>query len=266
MKSTKRIMVDMSATIIHHGHIRLLKKASKHGKVIVGLTSDEEIKTKKGYIPELEFDHRKEVLEAMIYVDEVVETPWLLTDETLEKHSIDLLVHGDDNSNHIKKESLLVFPRTEGISSTEIREKSTLIFLNKRNDIFDEWNEKKKQTHKKKMIVGFKQREVFWVKIGQNIGSEEYGKGDDFQRPVLIVRKLNTNLFIGIPLTSQLKESNDYFHPMTFSSKKGTVNNYAMILQLKTFDKKRLMGRIGRVDKETFNKIIKKSQDLFIPA
>jgi len=44
---TKRIMVDMSATLIHHGHIKLLKKASEHGKVIVGLTTDEEILSKK---------------------------------------------------------------------------------------------------------------------------------------------------------------------------------------------------------------------------
>ena len=33
----------MSATLIHHGHIRLLKKASKFGKVIVALTTDKEI-------------------------------------------------------------------------------------------------------------------------------------------------------------------------------------------------------------------------------
>ena len=40
----KKILVDMSATIIHHGHIRLLKKASIRGKVIVALTKDNEIK------------------------------------------------------------------------------------------------------------------------------------------------------------------------------------------------------------------------------
>ena len=45
----KRIMVDMSATLIHHGHIRLLKKASEYGDVIVGLTSDNEIVNKKKY-------------------------------------------------------------------------------------------------------------------------------------------------------------------------------------------------------------------------
>ena len=50
MKKEKRILVDMSATLLHHGHIRLLKKASKYGKVIVALTTDKEIKKSKGYI------------------------------------------------------------------------------------------------------------------------------------------------------------------------------------------------------------------------
>ena len=36
-----RVMVDMSATLIHHGHIRLLKKAAEIGEVVVALTSDE---------------------------------------------------------------------------------------------------------------------------------------------------------------------------------------------------------------------------------
>ena len=123
MKTKKRIMVDMSATIIHHGHIRLLKKASQYGSVIVGLTVDDEILTKKGYTPELEFTYRKEILEAIKYVDEVVEVPWLLDDKVLDKYNIDLLVHGDDNSNLIKKEKLLIFPRTQGICSSDIRQK-----------------------------------------------------------------------------------------------------------------------------------------------
>ena len=46
-----RIMVDMSATLIHHGHIRILKKAKELGTVIVALTTDEEILKKKGYSP-----------------------------------------------------------------------------------------------------------------------------------------------------------------------------------------------------------------------
>lgn len=118
----KRIMVDMSSTLIHHGHIRLLKKASKFGKVVVGLTTDDEIIKNKGYKPELDFEYRKEVLESIKYVGEVVAVPWLLDQSILEKFNIDLLVHGEDNSNLIPDSKLKIFPRTEGISSTDIRQ------------------------------------------------------------------------------------------------------------------------------------------------
>lgn len=118
-----RIMVDMSATLIHHGHIRLLKKAAALGDVVVALTSDDEVRTKKGYQPELSFAERKEVLEAVRYVTEVVESPWLITEDFVNRCRCDLLVHGADNSNVIDPKRLVIFPRTEGVSSTELRER-----------------------------------------------------------------------------------------------------------------------------------------------
>lgn len=118
-----RIMVDMSATLIHHGHIRLLKKAAALGDVVVALTSDDEVRTKKGYQPELSFAERKEVLEAVKYVTEVVESPWLITEDFVNQCRCDLLVHGADNSNVIDPKRLVIFPRTEGVSSTELRER-----------------------------------------------------------------------------------------------------------------------------------------------
>jgi len=123
MVKQKRIMVDMSATIVHHGHIRLLKKSSQLGKVIVGLTTDEEIKSKKGYKPEISFKQRKEILEAIKYVHEVVSTPWLIDEKILIKYKIDLLVHGSDNSNLIPKSKLKIFPRTKNASTSVIRKK-----------------------------------------------------------------------------------------------------------------------------------------------
>jgi len=123
---TKRIMVDMSATLIHHGHVRLLKAAKELGYVIVALTTDDEIKKKKGYTPELDYSQRKEVLEAFRYVDEVVPCNWLLTNDFLEKHNIDLLVHGEDNSNDIPAENLVILPRTEGISSNLMRQRAKI--------------------------------------------------------------------------------------------------------------------------------------------
>ena len=59
-----RVMVDMSATILHHGHIRLLKKAKELGDVIVALALDSEIKLFKKIDPVLKYEHRKEILES----------------------------------------------------------------------------------------------------------------------------------------------------------------------------------------------------------
>ena len=123
----KRVMVDMSVTILHHGHIRLLSKAKKYGHVIVALTTDEEIMSKKGYQPELNFYQRKEILESIKFVDEIVSSPWLLDDAFLDQHSVDILVHGSDNSNQVSSDRLLIFSRTEGVSSSLLRERSAAI-------------------------------------------------------------------------------------------------------------------------------------------
>ncbi|MEQ8314952.1 MAG: adenylyltransferase/cytidyltransferase family protein [Gammaproteobacteria bacterium] len=124
MTDQKRIMADMSATLIHHGHIRLLKKAAQLGKVIVALTTDEEIKKHKGYVPELSWNSRREILESVRYVDEVVPSPWILDDEFLDIHSVDLLVHGGESANLVKGKRLLLFPYTDGVSSRELRAKA----------------------------------------------------------------------------------------------------------------------------------------------
>ena len=68
----KNILLDMSATLIHHGHIRLIKKASKFGNVIIALTKDKEIKKYKGYTPEIKFRNRKEILQSFKHVHRVV--------------------------------------------------------------------------------------------------------------------------------------------------------------------------------------------------
>jgi cytidyltransferase-like protein len=128
-----RVMVDMSATLLHHGHVRLLKRAKEIGTVVVGLTSDEEVFKRKGYTPELSFDSRKEILEAIKYVDEVVETPWMITDKILRAHKIDVLFHGSDNSNDIPREKLIVVPRTEGISTSEMRISSLNAIVSMKN-------------------------------------------------------------------------------------------------------------------------------------
>ncbi len=135
-KAPIRVMVDMSVSLIHHGHIRLLKKAKNYFEdenveLVVGLTSDEEIKSHKGFTPELPFNHRKEVLEAISYVDEVVPTTWLITEDIISKYAIDYLVHGSDNSNTVK--NIIEFPRTDGVSSEEMRDRALSSIIQQRN-------------------------------------------------------------------------------------------------------------------------------------
>jgi len=133
---------------------------------------------------------------------------------------------------------------------------------------FDEWNEVKKDTQKKNFIFSVKPREIYWVKIGQNIGSEEYGKGELFSRPVIVVRQLTSDLFIGIPTTTADKENNDYFHNINYIDiKKNNINSTAMIYQFKTFSKKRVTSKIGKLSVDEFEKIKVKMVDLlFSPA
>ena len=114
----KRILVDMSLTTVHHGHVRLLKKASQLGRVIVALTSDEAIFRYKKFHPLLSFENRKEIALSIRYVSEVIESDWLIDEAFLDANKIDFLVHGDDNVNPIPSDRLIIFPRTAGISSS----------------------------------------------------------------------------------------------------------------------------------------------------
>ena len=127
----KKILVDMSATLIHHGHIRLLKEANKRGEVIVALTSDEEIIKHKGYQPELSYEFRKEILESIKYVNEVIKSPWHLNNDFLTKSGADYLLHGSDNSNNIDESKLIILKRTKGISSSLLRSRVIRTILRK---------------------------------------------------------------------------------------------------------------------------------------
>ncbi|MEK9572245.1 MAG: adenylyltransferase/cytidyltransferase family protein [Paracoccaceae bacterium] len=116
-----RVLVDMSLTLFHHGHVRLLRKAAELGHVTVALTVDEEIKRVKGFVPPLNFEQRKEIALSIRYVDAVIPCNWLIDENFLDLHKIDLLVHGEDYENSVPDHRTVIFPRTEGISSSLLR-------------------------------------------------------------------------------------------------------------------------------------------------
>ena len=129
MKKNRKILVDMTCSLIHHGHIRILKKAYNYGKVIVALTKDKEILKYKKFKSPLNFYQRKEILESIRYVSKVIPSNYHISQKFLVKNKIDFLVHGNDNKNDIDKKYLKIFKRTKKISSSKLRKKKKLINL-----------------------------------------------------------------------------------------------------------------------------------------
>lgn len=127
----KKIMIDMSSTLIHHGHIRLIKKARKYGDLTIGLTTDKQIKKYKGYLPELNYNFRKEILSEIKGVKKIVPSNWLITQKFLDKHKIDILISGGDYKNRNFKTKTIHFQRTKSISSSILRQKAKNILLKK---------------------------------------------------------------------------------------------------------------------------------------
>ncbi len=118
-------------------------------------------------------------------------------------------------------------------------------------DTYDEWNRLKKKLSKKKDKIKFTQGNIYFMSVGHNIGGEVYGHDKLFLRPVLVYRKLSSDTFIGIPLTSEQKEG-DYF--FTFRYTKKTLST-ALLNQMKVFDIKRTAYYDGYINIKDFTKL-----------
>ena len=67
MKKKKIVYAGLAADILHQGHINILKKASKLGKVVVGLLTDQAIASYKK-LPLLNYQQREAVIRDIKYV------------------------------------------------------------------------------------------------------------------------------------------------------------------------------------------------------
>lgn len=125
---------------------------------------------------------------------------------------------------------------------------------------FDNWNKKKKLLDEATVQPPyFKEKEIWWLSIGVNVGFEEDGKDSNFVRPVLVIKKFNRNIFLGIPLSTKIK-NNIYYVKITHQNK----NISAMISQIKTFSSKRILNKIGALDNEDFDLVMGKIKELII--
>ncbi|MCC2630552.1 MAG: hypothetical protein K0S38_361 [Candidatus Paceibacter sp.] len=124
---------------------------------------------------------------------------------------------------------------------------------------FDNWNRKKKQINNTASNKLYHQREVWWCSLGVNVGYEQDGKGDNKERPVLILRGFSRHVCLAVPLTTSAK-----INP--FSIPIGMMNgrqNWAIISQVRLIDTKRLINKICTLDGNIFEEIRKAVRNLF---
>lgn len=91
----RTVYMCFSTDMIHSGHIAIIRKAEKLGKLIIGVLSDEAVVSYKRF-PLLPFEERKTMFENIAGVYKVVEQKTLSYKENIEKYKPTYVVHGDD--------------------------------------------------------------------------------------------------------------------------------------------------------------------------
>jgi len=125
----RRVITYGTFDLLHYGHINLLKRAKAHGDYLVVVLSTDEFnwgsKQKKCYF---EYEKRKQLLEAIRYVDLVIpEHNWEQKISDIEQYHIDVFVMGDDwegKFDFIKEETnaeVVYLSRTPEISTSQIK-------------------------------------------------------------------------------------------------------------------------------------------------
>ena len=125
----KRVITYGTFDLLHYGHINLLRRAKEQGDyLVVALSTDEfnwDEKQKKCYFS---YEKRKQLLEAIRYVDLVIpEEGWNQKSSDIKLYHIDKFVMGDDwagKFDFLQEETdaeVIYLPRTPEVSTTQIK-------------------------------------------------------------------------------------------------------------------------------------------------
>jgi len=122
---------------------------------------------------------------------------------------------------------------------------------------FDDWNIKKKKLEEIKNKFLFKQGDIWWCSVGLNIRTESCGKGEQYQRPVLVLKKLSSESFISIPLSTKEKIGS-WFVDITIHKEK----RYALLYQIRMFSTNRFQHRLAALDETDLARVKEKLKAL----
>ena len=91
----RTVYMCFSTDMLHSGHIEIIRKAQKLGRLIIGVMTDEAVAGYKRF-PLMPYAERKALFESLAGVYRVVEQTTLSYKKNLEKYQPDIVVHGDD--------------------------------------------------------------------------------------------------------------------------------------------------------------------------
>lgn len=95
VEKEKTVYMCFSTSLIHGGHIKIIREAAKYGKLIAGVLTDEVVASYRQY-PLIPFEERKALIAGIKGVDEVVPQDELSYRKAIETYHPDYVVHGDD--------------------------------------------------------------------------------------------------------------------------------------------------------------------------
>lgn len=129
MAALKRVLTYGTFDLLHYGHIRLLRRAAALGDYLVVALSTDEFNAEKGKESFYSFETRKEMLEAVRYVDLVIpESSWVQKLDDVRGYHIDTVVMGADWAGSPRFEclrglcELVYLERTPDISTTQVKD------------------------------------------------------------------------------------------------------------------------------------------------
>ena len=112
---------------------------------------------------------------------------------------------------------------------------------------FEGWNKEKQYVNGIEKDLYFSEREIWWCAFGINIGVEIDGKNGKYERPGLIVKYINKDMALVLPLTT--KGEADKYHVNIETEK---IASFAKISQLKVVSTKRLLRKIDMLNETQF--------------
>lgn len=119
---------------------------------------------------------------------------------------------------------------------------------------FDKWNELKKHLNDKAEDDEGpfpKERWVWLCSFGANIGFEQNGAGEVFERPVLVVKKFNNKMYWVVPLSTKQKKYDFYFNFIDPNGQKSSV----ILAQLRLLSTKRFIRDMYIMPEDIFKEI-----------